>query len=242
MKKEMPVSNDSSNDTEILTDIQFDFNFEKVLRYLKVNQKIQSGQAQSIEKLINLANELITPKAMYKVAYLETKEAASVHIGGVQFGSKVLRKNLENIERVFPYIVTVGNKLEDRATSANDLLEQYYLESIADLALDYILKELELHIKEKYKPGRLSRMNPGSLKDWPITEQKKLFSLFGDTQKIIGVSLTDSFLMIPRKSISGILFPTEINFYSCRLCSREKCERRRAPFNLELEESYDLRS
>jgi len=32
----------------------------------------------------------------------------SVIIGGVLFKSKVLRKHLDKVERVFPYVVTIG--------------------------------------------------------------------------------------------------------------------------------------
>jgi hypothetical protein len=76
-------------------------------------------------------------------------------------------------------------------------------------------------------------MSPGSLEDWPISEQPKLFSLFGDTERSVGVKLTDSLLMIPRKSISGILFPSEEGFVSCRLCPRENCPSRKALYDRE---------
>jgi hypothetical protein len=81
-------------------------------------------------------------------------------------------------------------------------------------------------------------MNPGSLENWPISEQKPLFSLFGDVEKLIGVRLSDSFLMFPIKSVSGIYFPTESSFASCQLCPREKCPNRRAKYDPELKEKY----
>jgi hypothetical protein len=43
--------------------------------------------------------------------------------------------------------------------------------------------------------------------------------------------LTDSLLMVPRKSISGILFPSEEGFVACQLCERERCPGRKAPFS-----------
>ncbi|MBE0478821.1 hypothetical protein IBX65_06875 [Candidatus Aerophobetes bacterium] len=230
----------SFNHIEVLSEIPVNLNLEKVLKRLKVSDRQQKEQIGSIKKLVQLAGNLIAAKAAYKVSYVEDKKDARVSIEEVEFESKVLRKNLEKIGKVFPYIITIGKDLENRATSANDLLEQFYLEEIADLALEHTLKKLQTYLQQKYRPGRLSRMSPGSLKDWPITEQRKLFSLFGDTQKIVGVSLTDSYLMIPRKSISGILFPTEINFYSCKLCPRERCERRKAPYDPKLKESYNL--
>ena len=68
----------------------------------------------------------------------------------------------------------------------------------------------------------------------------KHFKVNTNTQarKIIGVNLTDSFLMIPRKSISGIYFPTEIKFYSCQLCPRERCIGRKAPYDSKLAKNY----
>jgi len=74
-------------------------------------------------------------------------------------------------------------------------------------------------------------MAPGSLPNWPIEQQKPLFELFGDVQATIGVKLTDSLLMLPAKSVSGIYFPTETSFFSCQLCPRERCDSRKAKYN-----------
>ena len=86
-------------------------------------------------------------------------------------------------------------------------------------------------LEERFGLVSLSNMSPGSLEDWPIAEQTKLFSIFGDTESLVGVRLTESLLMVPRKSISGILFPSEEGFIACRLCERERCPGRRAPFS-----------
>jgi cobalamin-dependent methionine synthase I len=39
-----------------------------------------------------------------------------------------------------------------------------------------------------------------------MLEQKKLFALFGDVEGDIGVKLSDSNIMYPGKSVSGIYF------------------------------------
>jgi hypothetical protein len=70
-------------------------------------------------------------------------------------------------------------------------------------------------------------MTPGSLYDWPIQEQEPLFTIFGDIESIIGLRLRDSFMIDPRQSASGILFPTEIGFQTCMLCLRQGCPKRR---------------
>ena len=50
----------------------------------------------------------------------------------------------------------------------------------------------------------------------------------------IGVKLTESYLMEPNKSVSGIRFPTEERFESCMLCPRQDCPGRRSAYDPEL--------
>jgi hypothetical protein len=76
------------------------------------------------------------------------------------------------------------------------------------------------------------------LTNWPLSEQGALFALLGDPHEAIGVRLTDSYLMVPTKSVSGIRFPTEQSFESCQLCPRERCPGRKAPYDSGL---YDRR-
>lgn len=87
----------------------------------------------------------------------------------------------------------------------------------------------------------MARMAPGSgaANVWPLTQQKPLFSLFGDVEELIGVRLTDRCLMIPIKSVSGIFFPNADKFESCQLCQREQCQGRRAPYSEELVRKYE---
>ena len=91
-------------------------------------------------------------------------------------------------------------------------------------------------IRGRYLLKKTALMTPGSLEDWPIQEQKPLFSILGDVEKAVGVRVTESLMMIPAHSVSGIFFPTEVSFESCQLCPRENCPGRRAPYD---ERLYD---
>jgi hypothetical protein len=186
---------------------------------------------ESLDELVVLAQRLIDPHGVCVVGYIGERGERTVEIAGVTFESPVLRRNLENANKVFPYIVTVGPGLETVAGAQTDLLKQYYLEEMANIALEQAASTLSAQLEARYGLGPLSNMSPGSLADWPITEQPKLFSVFGDTEKSVGVRLTDSMLMVPRKSISGILFPSEEGFIACRLCDRARCQGRKAPYN-----------
>lgn len=221
---------------EVLDRIPVELEFDEVASRLRFNP--EKAGSSDLRNLVEIARELISPRAVYKTSYLGEKGQNMVEVGGVAFFSRILRVNLEETNKVFPYILTIGRTLEEKARSLEDLLKQFYLEEIANITLEIGLKHLEETIRLHHGLSQLSDMNPGSLEDWPITEQTKLFSLFGDTEKSIGVRLTESLLMIPRKSISGILFPKEETFLSCQLCPREVCQGRRAAYDPTLHAEY----
>jgi len=220
----------------LLDNIQIQLRVEDVLRRLRMPR--QRSEVAKVEELVEVALGVIRPRAAHEVAYIDYKNEDVVQIGGVRFTSRVLRINLEPVERVFPYIVTIGRTLEDKASTLGDLMERYCLEVIGDVCIGEARAYLERHLQETYRVGQLSRMSPGSLEDWPITEQKQLFSLLSDASDAIQVTLTESLLMVPRKSISGIYFPTEVTFSSCQLCPRADCVARKAPYDPQLEKKY----
>ena len=221
---------------EVLDNIPIHLDPEEVLKRLHLDEK--RGYLNVVQELIEVANSVIHPKAIYEVSYVDNKSEDTVDIGGTRFTSHVLRVNLDKIGRVFPFIVTIGKELEDKAASFDNLLKQYCLDEIGNVALSLVKQYLEDYLKREYRLGQISSMSPGSLEDWPITQQKQLFSIFANVEDLIGVKLTGSLLMIPRKSESGIYFPTEVKFYSCQLCPRERCQDRQAPYDKNLAESY----
>jgi hypothetical protein len=65
-------------------------------------------------------------------------------------------------------------------------------------------------------------------------EQRLLFRLLGDTERAIGVRLSEDLTMLPRKSLSGTLLPSEELFESCLLCPRAQCPSRLLPYDRDL--------
>ncbi len=130
--------------------------------------------------------------------------------------------------------------MDETISPSDDFIRQFWLDTIKGMALETGVKYLKDYLKRKYALGDTSSMAPGAGGQdlWPIEQQKQLFSLFGNVEDLIGVKLTDSLLMIPNKSVSGLCFSTEIRFESCQLCARKICAERRAPYDKKLVESY----
>ena len=225
---------------EVLDNIPVDLDQQTVLQQLRLRKRSVSIE-KIVQELLELVRPIARPKAVYQVAYVDSKSENSVRIGGVEFTSRVLRINLDKVERAFPYVATCGTELDQIAVPSSDLLRYYCLDAIKVMILRTARSYLKDYLARTYALGQISAMSPGRLEDWPITQQGQLFSILGDVEKLIGVRLTDAFLMLPLKSLSGIYFPTEVTFESCQLCPRAVCSGRRAAYDPGLVEKYAKR-
>lgn len=224
-------------DEVLLDNIAFDIDVPHLIGRLRV-----APESEDADRIRTFAAEALAvgkPKGLYRVVFIDERGDDFVVVGGVKFTSRVLKANLASAHRVFAYLATCGRELEDWSAEYTDVFDRFIADSIKEIALRAGLAALGEHMSTHANPGTTASMNPGSLNDWPISEQKKLFELLGDTNEKIGVRLTDSYLMMPVKSVSGIWFSTESKFENCQLCMRENCPNRRAPYNRELHrESY----
>jgi hypothetical protein len=222
-----------------LTDIPFDFNTDQLLEQLRI--KPGTDRAKAFEALIDEVWTIGRPKALYKVSFIEDKGDDSVTIDGVRFTSPALRKNLDAIERVFLYIATCGTEMDDIEIEQGNMQKKMGVTFLKGQLLQTSMQYLGGHLAQRYKVSNLSSMNPGAgdASVWPFEQQRDLFSIFEDVERLIGVKLTTSVVLAPDMSVAGILFPTETNFESCQLCHRENCYLRRAPFDKELWESIN---
>ncbi|NLG89534.1 MAG: vitamin B12 dependent methionine synthase [Clostridiaceae bacterium] len=209
----------------MLDDIPFEITDSQFLSAIKIPE--DSSEADEAIRLLKEACYIARPKAIYIEAYVESRTEDAIVIDGKTFNSRLLSTKTKSTHRLFPYIATCGVEIEQWAGGITDPLKAYFADMIMQLALKSAVNGLVKHLTEKRLRGELSCMNPGALEDWPISEQKKLFSLFADTA---GVKLTDSFLMIPVKSSSGIYFTSDKKFENCELCPRENCPSRRAAY------------
>jgi len=184
-----------------------------------------------VSQVVAKAMTAMEPKVAFEIGYVEKIGDDSVVINALNFHSRVLCQNLNGVGRVFPYVLTLGPAFDELIDNEEDLLDQYLLDQLGNIALRKSRKKFEHHLQNRFALKKMSFMSPGSLEDWPIQEQQQLFSLLGSIKSELRVRLTDSFLMVPRKSLSGIYFPSEVSFLSCQLCPRERCDGRKAKYD-----------
>ena len=210
----------------VLDDIPFEVDPGQLARRMGAsdNPDLRAG----LEGLVEDAGRVARPRAIYRACFVESRTDDETVIDGVAFRSRVLTVNFENVHRVFPFVVTCGRELQEWSDSLTDPLLRFQADEVKELALYAAHEYLGRHLDQTFGLAKSSHMNPGSLPDWPLPQQYPLFFLLGDVEAAIGVKLTESCLMLPAKSVSGIRFPTETTFESCQLCPRETCPRRAA--------------
>jgi len=215
----------------VLTNIPF--KFDRRFFFDRVHVKPGSEDGDDLDALIEAVLPAIRPKAVYDVCFIDGRDNETVRVGDVRFRSRALSANLEGIARIFPYVATCGREIDQVPLPTTNFLAPYWLDALKDLALDAARRYLREHVSSRYATGELSSMAPGAgpADMWPIEQQRDLFALLGDVEGLVGVRLTESLLMIPNKSVSGILFPREVRFETCQVCSRESCPNRRAPYD-----------
>ncbi|HBQ64691.1 MAG TPA: vitamin B12 dependent methionine synthase [Clostridiales bacterium] len=195
---------------------------------------IEEDDPDSLEILDDLLAEavaLAVPRAMTRRCEVGAVSGSRVVIGDVEFESIILGNNLKEQKEVIAYVCTAGTEMDAWANGKSDMMDRFWANAINEHALGLAMRQLNRELLGETGAGLLSKMNPGSLEDWPLPQQVPLFRLVGDPETNIGVRLSESFLMIPIKSTSGIMFPTAREFINCTCCPREICPNRRAPYD-----------
>jgi hypothetical protein len=149
------------------------------------------------ERTFNL-NRIVT-------AALEKSTAIAVFIGSC--GKKV--------EALSKQLMKDGHLLEGLIA---DLIGSEIAEGIAEYTHKKVEQELAasgIRVTNRYSPGYCN---------WPVSDQQQLFDLMGENH--CGVHLTKSSLMIPIKSVSGIIGVgknVENTGYTCDICEVSRC-------------------
>ncbi len=169
-----------------------------------------------IDEMLSRAGELIAPRGIYTVT------PGSGLLGSTHF---------EGLERVAFCICTIGGGLErevSELSAGDELLRAVVLDSAGSVAAEETAGYMERRIRDEAacEGLRIScRASPG-YGDWDIEEQRAIFKLLPGER--IGVRLSKSCMMIPRKSISFAVHVAEDPVRlrgenSCAECDVEDC-------------------
>ena len=223
----------------IVNEINYTLSEEEFIKAIQITCDPGDEDYIRAVTMLSQALKIARPRYVYCVSAVEEKGDGFVIVEGQRFDSELVRKNLDKVHRIIPYVATCGVEIEEWSLQFTDLLEQFWADELKKLILFKCYADLQKTVKSAYFPAQdLSHMSPGSLADWPLSGQIPLFDLIGNVPEDIGVILTDSLLMLPSKTVSGFYFSSsfesnsiESHYENCKYCPMPNCPGRRAEYS-----------
>lgn len=156
-------------------------------------------------------------------------------LGGVTFDAgRIICRQLRGAQRFIVFVATVGAgyfQWTDAVKRRDGVFQTYVMDcigsQIVESAADCMEKVLQAELDSEGL-HRTNRFSPGYC-GWHVSQQPRLFSLF-EEKTPCGIELTDSCLMLPVKSVSGVIgVGPDVRYlpYTCGICDMKMCYKRR---------------
>lgn len=179
---------------------------EEALRYLggkDLNGEIGALLSECEQRLL----KVLTPRYVYSVYGIEPRDDGLKLSGSVAvLTGNDIKEHLAGCERAVLLCATAGQGTDRliRELEAKDVAKAAVTDSLASVAAEQICDRAEREIFSKLPAAyKTERFSPG-YGDLPLTLQPSLLTLC-DAERKIGLRVTDSLLLTPRKSITAVI-------------------------------------
>jgi hypothetical protein len=217
---------------------QINIDRQQILRYMGYDDDYQPST--HIVSLVNdyMENyqDFLAPSYSHVIRDIVSVKGNTVTIkDSITLRSTVIARLLEQCEKVAIFSLTIGNHLEKMVShlAENGLVLQA---AVLDVIGSVAAEELAVHVEDRIRSlaipqglGASRRFSPGYC-DWEVSQQRMVFQALGGDSA--GVHLTERCLMIPQKSVSGIIGIGSArsnieNYNPCLTCKERDCPGRR---------------
>ena len=211
----------------LLTDIPV----KEVLRYLGHSRQVIDSDLQlQIEKCIKAVRSSSRPRLTYTV-----RNVKDGIINGLDFGGNDIKILLSSCKQAIIMAATLGPEAEQmlRRSEVLNMSDAVILDSAQSTAIENVCDNFEAIMRQKYMEEGLyltDRFSPG-YGDLPMDRKKKILEILF-TEKRIGLTLTPSNIMVPRKSVTCIIGISDhkqtLRLRGCASCTlNQKCPYRK---------------
>ncbi len=228
---------------KIIKNIKLKINEEEVLRYQGYHRN-KAGETneiilQTTREEIEQGYCLSEPKGIYSKLMIK-----DISLGGrinLENGLHLeINNSMINLLKGASYLTfglsTIGNNLEDKVAelfAKNEYPKAIALDAVGTVASKFLSQYIRSEVCQEAKEQNLQTtkyFSPGS-GDWNIKQQKIIFQIIPADK--IGIKLTESYMMVPKKSLSWvigigkeIIIPSKEDD-SCKICLAENCQFRK---------------
>ena len=207
---------------------QIFFNKIEALRYFRAQSGDINAEALVAAAYQKLRNEL-QPRYTVKRFGCEADGDSVCLDNGTVFHSKALARYVGDAEELFLFGATLGSRVDItlRRMALTSVAEAGAGQAVAAALIETYCDDCCAELQKRLPEGKQLkwRFSPG-YGDWPLEEQRILFPVL-DCAHSIGLTLTESCMMAPVKSVTAVMAITEAAAQAnnkCLHCSKTDCE------------------
>ena len=216
----------------------FQIDQKEMMRYAGLSPKVKEFPQDAIDSAIREALALAEPRGIWQILPYDPENGT---IGGAHpltlTGRSILR-HLSQAWSVGVLAVTVGEEIEkasDAHFKSGEYLQGLLLDAAATAAVEHLADQVDALIqREAARSGQHTvwRFSPG-YGDWPLEQQPELIRT--SRAESIGVHLSSSLMLVPRKSVTAIIGLYKIRAdaeeqhspQGCAACNKTDCPSRK---------------
>ncbi len=215
---------------------------------LKPGRENHKRWFELVDEMLGELPRITRARGLFRIDDIEALESRRIVLAsGVTYCGAV-GAFLRHATRMATFVVTIGSALERlsrRWLRAGKIMQGTIVDAIASEMAEAAAARIQDEVRAWAVAEGMEitpRFSPGYC-GLHVREQTTLFATM-PTERI-NVRLTPSCLMLPMKSVSGLIGigPVEQvspGAYPCALCSHEDCTQRRAPFDENRGRCWDL--
>lgn len=184
-----------------------------------------------IEDTLNEIIDICSPQYLYGIFPGKLCNSVSIRISNQTFypGRKIV-SYLDGVESFCVFVTTAGlefEKWKENLRTSGELVKEFIADSIGSVIAESCVDRIQEELSSVHGINHTYPYSPGYC-GWKLSEQQYLFSLL--PKHPCSIILTDSCLMMPVKSISGIIGlgkNIERKEYGCKICENINCYKRK---------------
>jgi len=224
---------------QLLVDMPIHIPIREVYRYMGYPasyQAIPPALNTMVEEEIAAALPLILPKATYATYEYDAENNRAVLPAPktLPINGSIIQNHLRKCKKVTLFTCTISSAIEpviDDHFKNGEFTRAIILDAIGSAAVEYATDTLNQYVhatayRQDYK--LTTRFSPG-YGDWNLIIQQELVQAAGGPD--IGIQVTESSLLIPRKSVSGVIgwipkgtVQGESQTSPCLICKVHNCD------------------
>lgn len=183
---------------------------KEVLRYLRYRGRDADPATGSIiDECINLCSDAAKPLFVYGYFDISRSESGiAVEGTNILLTGKNIARHLDGCVRCAVMAATIGIDIDNliRQTEQSDMAKAVILDTCASVCIESLCDEVSAKAADEQRKNgcvTTSRFSPG-YGDLPLDLQSSILSAL-NAGKLIGLTLTRTDIMIPRKSVTAVI-------------------------------------